>query len=164
MGTDGEAMWSLLRSLDDPDHLEWPANFDFHQTRQRFDQLVHSLHAAFGCSCEADRNVEDASLHARVNIPESATKSGDRLVVCVSNFGGLATVSLTNPGAWSQAESETLASGEDAFRVHRALDSLGYTVVPEEPLWSDYDGPSDVGVDPQGKVRATWWTRYFDYL
>lgn len=157
-------MWSLLNTLDDPHHLERPAGFDFRQTRQRFDHLVERLDAEFGCSCKADRDVQDASLHARVDIPVGATTSRDRLVVCVSNFGGLATVSLTNPGAWSQAEFDGLASAEDTDRVYRALDSLGYTVVPEEPLWNDYDGKSSLLLDTGGSTRPTWWTRYFDYL
>lgn len=157
-------MWTLLRTLDDPGHLEFPMGFDFRRTRGRFDELVDGLDAAFGCSCSADRTVQDASLHARVSVPVSATTSADVLVVCVSNFGGLATLSLSNPGAWSQAEFETLVSTEDVDRVHDALDAFGYTVVPEEPLWSGYDGPSNLGLGPLATGTATWWTRYFDSL
>jgi hypothetical protein len=38
---------------------------------------------------------------------------------------------------------------------------MGYTLIPEEPLWNRYDGscnPKIFGRD------ASWWDRYFDYL
>ena len=156
-------MWVLLRSLDDPDHLEWPGDYDRVATRRLFDDLVDRLDAAFSCRCDADRHVEDASLHARVDIPAAATDSGERLVISVSNVGRLATVSVTNPGVLSDAEFEDLLAPSDASRMYTALDALGYQVVPEEPLWSDYDGPSALtAVD--ARYGATWWTRYFDYL
>lgn len=160
---DGEPMWSLLRSLDDPNHLEVPSDFDFDATRRLFDELVGRLDAAFACQTDADRHVEDASLHASVSIPAAATDTGETLVVCVSNFGRLATVAVTNPGAYSQDEFEERLAARDAARIYAALDSLEYQVVPEAPLWNDYDGPSALGgLDP--RHRATWWTRFFDYL
>ena len=159
---DVEAMWTLLRALDDPDHLEMPAGFDFEATRARFERLVSGLDAAFGCRSHADRSVQDASLHARVVVPAEATVTGEPLVVCVSNFGDLATVSVVNPGAFDQAEHEALLEADDARRVHGVLDDLGFVVVPEAPLWQDYDGPSEITLP--GYPRATWWLRYFDYL
>jgi hypothetical protein len=159
---EGEQMWALLRSLDDPEHLEWPADYDFDATRERFERLVAGLDTAFGCRSDADRSVQDASLHALVEVPGDATATGERLVVCVSNFGSLATVSLENPGVFDQAELDELLDAKDAARVLGVLDGLGYVVVPEAPLWQDYDGSSPLGVfAPQ---RPTWWLRYFDYL
>jgi hypothetical protein len=158
----GEQMWSLLRELDDPDHLETPADFDFEATRDRFEQLVSGLDTAFDCQSDADRSVQDATLHARVAVPAEATATGERLVVRVSNFGSLATASLENPGAYDTAELKTLLAAEDAARVYKVLDDLGYVVVPEEPLWRDYDGSVPLSVfAPQ---RPSWWIRYFDYL
>lgn len=160
---DGDPMWSLLRSLDDPEHLEFPSGFDHDATRQFFDELVACLDAAFDCRTDADRHVEDASLHALLSIPAAATETGDKLVVCVSNFGRLATVALSNPGAYSQEEFEERLAAGDAARIYAALDSLGYQVVPEAPLWNDHDGPSPLAAaDARG--GATWWTRFFDYL
>lgn len=160
---DGEPMWALLRSLDDPDHLEFPADYDHDATRQLFEELVDRLDAAFACRTDADRHVEDASLHARVGIPSAATETGEALVVCVSNFGRLATVVVTNPGAYSLGEFEERLAPGDAARIYAALDSLGYQVVPEAPLWTDYDGPS-VLASLDARYGATWWTRFFDYL
>ena len=162
MRTEGGQMWTLLRSLDDPDRLEHPADPSWEDTRARFERLVGGLAAAFGGAVDADRNVQDASLHARVAVPAEVTRTGERLVVCVSNFGGLATVSVVNPGAFDQEEHDALLDPDDARRVHGVLDDLGYVVVPEAPLWQDYDGPSEITV-PGGR-RATWWLRYFDHL
>jgi hypothetical protein len=160
---DGDPMWSLLRSLDDPDHLEFPSDYDHVATRQLFDALVGRLDAAFACRTDADRHVEDASLHARVSIPSAATETGETLVICVSNFGRLAAVAVTNPGVYAQDEFEERLAARDAARIYAALDSLGYQVVPEAPLWTDYDGPSALAAI-DARYGATWWTRFFDYL
>lgn len=75
----------------------------------------------------------------------------------------MATVALTNPGAYSQDEFEERLAARDAARIYAALDPLEYRVVPEALLWTDYDGPSALaGLD--ARYGATWWTRYFDYL
>lgn len=126
-------MWVLLRSLDDPDHIEFPSDYDHKATRQLFDELVTRLDAAFACRTDVDRHVEDASLHASVRLPAAATATGEVLVVCVSNFGTLATVAVTNPGAYSQDEFEARLVARDATRIYAALDSLGYRVAPEAP-------------------------------
>jgi hypothetical protein len=64
---------------------------------------------------------------------------------------------------WSREEFTGLLHLDDAGRIYAALDGLGYTVVPEEPLWQPYDG--------SGPLRQfhpahppTWWIRFFDYL
>jgi len=49
MISDGE-LWRLLRALDDPDHLERPARFDFVETRNQFERLVARLNAEFDCT------------------------------------------------------------------------------------------------------------------
>lgn len=80
---------------------------------------------------DADRHVEDASLHARLSIPASATETGETLIVCVSKFGRLATVAVTNPGASSQDEFEERVAARDAARIYAALDSLGARSFPK---------------------------------
>jgi hypothetical protein len=159
---DGDSMWALLRSLDDPQNLEHPAGYDHVATRRRFDQLVSQLEKDFSCRCNTDRDIEDASLHARLNVPSEVTDTGDDIVVCVSNFGDLAAIAVTNPGVWSHSEFETILAPRDADRLYGALDALGYTVVPEDALWADYDGPSAIAVDL--RIASTWWTRFFDYF
>jgi hypothetical protein len=58
---EGDRLWDLLRSLDDPEHLEFPADFNRDETKNRFDQLVDRLNTAFSCACKADSHVQDAS-------------------------------------------------------------------------------------------------------
>lgn len=162
MPADDAQLWQLLRALDDPDHLEVPAGYHHRRARARFDQLAQRLDTAFGCQCDVDRNVQDASLHARINIPIAATATGHPLVVLISNFGDLAVLTVDNPGVWSDAEAAELLHADDAHRISTALADLGYTLIPEEPLWRRYDGAWKPGIFSPSD--ATWWTRYFDYL
>ena len=152
----------LLHALDDPDNLEVPANYDHRRARARFEQLVQRLNAGFDCQTQVDRDVQDASLHGRVDIPATATATGRALVVNISNFGNLAVLSVDNPGVWTDAEAADLLHPGDAERVHTTLADLGYTLIPEQPLREPYSGVWEPGTF--GPSRATWWIRYFDYL
>ncbi|MET7319607.1 hypothetical protein [Streptomyces sp. NPDC005549] len=79
----------------------------------------------------------------------------------MSRCGSLALVCADNPGAFlgtadPQAEGEL--DGADLAKVNRALVELGYVVVAEELLESDYDGPSRL---PSHVPRPSWWDRFF---
>ena len=110
----------------------------------------------------AERHGEDASYHDRGEIPAAATATGSQLVIVVSNFGGLAVLTVDNPGAWTQEEFTELLL-DDAGRIYAALDELGYTAVPEESLWRPYDGDGPPRLFYPGHP-PTWWIRFFDYL
>lgn len=155
-------LWHLLHALDDRDHLEFPAGYNHRQTRDRFEQLARRLDVAFDCQCSVDRHVQDASLHGSIEIPATATTAATKLIVSISNFGGLAVRSVDNPGAWTNAEAAKLLHPDDAYRIDTALAELGYILIPEEPLWQRYDGVCDPAVF--APRDATWWVRYFDYL
>jgi hypothetical protein len=159
---EGDLLWALLHELDDPQHLEHPANYEHANTRALFDDLVRGLDVAFDCACDADRYVQDASHHARVIIPAHATATGHNLVVSISNFGQLATVSIDYPGSYGRVEFDALLDRRDADRLDALLSELGYRIVSEEPLWTRYDGPSPI--DDGSDLGVTWWTRFFDYL
>ena len=161
---DGDKLRELLRSLDDPERLEFPAGYDHSKARSRFNQLVDRLDAAFSCACRADRHVQDASHHGRIGIPAEATAPGAQLVIVVSNFGDMAVVAVGLPGAWTQGETSVLLDPDDAERTRAALEGLGYTIVAEEPLWEPYDGDGPLQQYYPAEHPATWWTRYFDYL
>ncbi len=163
MFVSGQRLWEVLASHDDPDNLEYPRDFDFRATRERFNRLVDRLESDFNGTCLADRHVEDASLHARVDVPAPVTATGRVLVVCVSNFGNLAVLALDNPGAWTQEELEQTVASSDIERITNALNDLGYVLLAEEPLWTGYSGPSAL-TQLGARNGATWWTRYFDYL
>jgi hypothetical protein len=157
--TDDTGLQRLLRDLDDPEHLEWPAGYDDRATRARFERLAQRLDTDFGTRCDVDRHVQDASHHGRIEVPAAATASGRRLVLVVSNFGDLAVVTVDNPGCWTDAEAAALLHPDDDRRARAALADLGWVLVPEEPLWRPYDG----AVRPPHRPR-NWWTRFFDHL
>jgi hypothetical protein len=137
------------------------SNYRHGETRAGFEQLAQRLNVTFGHRCYVDRDVQDASLHGSIVIPADATAWGYQLVVSISNFGGLAALTVDHPGAWTEAETATMLSPVDSQGIGTALADLGYTLIPEEPLRTPYDGAAD----PESLGRTgTWWNRYFDYL
>jgi hypothetical protein len=154
-------LWPMLRALDDPENVEYPAGFDNRSARLRFDALADRLDTAFGCRCPADRDHQDATLYGRVIVPAPATATGVRLVVSVSNFGPLAVLSLENPDVYTDAEAAELLDAEDHLRVRESLAASGHVLIPEEPLMRRYDGAWPPGAKAE---NFTWWTRFFGYL
>lgn len=155
-----KAFWTLLRRLDDPEHVERPANFDHQQAGDRFLALMGRLEAEFGGDVSADGwdSVQDASHFGRLVVPADLTESSARLVVTVSNFSPLASVALENPGVYDQVEFEALLEPDDRRRLDTALGSTGYVVVPDSLLWRPYDG------EVEFLHGGSWWIRFFDHL
>ncbi|MGW1012544.1 hypothetical protein ACWD4X_21230 [Streptomyces termitum] len=157
---------ALLRRLDDPVFLEHPRGYDHAATRALFERLVARLDADFDTRCEADRGVQDASLHATAAVPAKAAAAGERITVSVSNFGSMAVVAAEWPGVYDDTGEAVEAGALDAAdlrKVERALTELGYVPVPESLLTRPYDGPGPLAPHRLGD-RADWWIRYFDYL
>ncbi|MFC7973973.1 hypothetical protein ACFUT3_01755 [Streptomyces cinereoruber] len=157
---------ALLHRLDDPELVEHPPGYDHAATRALFERLVARLDADFDTRCTADHQVQDASLHARVEVPTEATVCGERIVVSVSNFGSMAVVAAENPGVYSDTEEAAEAGAldiTDLRKVERALTSLGYVLIPERLLTRPYDGLSPLASYRPGE-RVDWWARYFDYI
>lgn len=144
--TESEAdLLTLLRELDDPEWLEWPRRYNRSETTVLFGALVARLEDDFAARCTAEQDSQDPSEKGRVVVPAEATICGTRIVVCVSKFGSLALVCADNPGAFlgtEEAQAEGELDAADLAQAHRALADLGYAVVSEELLESDYDGPS----------------------
>lgn len=154
---DDDKLREELRALDDPTHLEFPRNYDHAATRARFGQLGERLAAEFNCSCDLDLQVQDASFHGRITIPADATHNNTRIVIVVSNFGSLTVVAAENPGVERTGKHAKVVHRLDLPRISRILDQLSYVLVPEELLWTRYDGDSDLADD------GYWWSRFFDY-
>ncbi|MEV5711704.1 hypothetical protein [Actinoallomurus sp. NPDC052274] len=121
MLADDVELWQLLRSLDDSTRLDFPAGYDHQRARARFERLVQRLDSDFTCRCDLDRDVQDTALHGRIEIPAHATVTHRRLVVSISNFGGLAVLSLDDPGIWTDAEMAELLHPDDVRRSDGAL-------------------------------------------
>ncbi|MGM0345958.1 hypothetical protein [Streptomyces sp. Adlamb9] len=152
---------AMLRELDDPQWLEWPASYDRNAVGARFGELVARLDGDFEAPCVAEQDTQDSSEYGRATVPAEATACGTRIVVCVSKFGSLALVCAENPGAFlgtQDAQDEGGLDAADLASVERALVDLGFTVVPEELVESDYDGPNRAHLYGQ---RPTWWDRFF---
>lgn len=164
MPLDDQHMWSLLRELDDPDHMEFPRGYDRTATRTRFDQLAARLDQHFHCTCSVDRGVQDASHHGTIRIPATATASGDHITITVSNFGDLVAVTLGNPGSYDQGEENLLFEAADRHRIDGELEALRYVPISEHLLWTRYDGASNLAAYYPPEHPPTWWIRFFDYL
>ena len=164
MHLDDQRTWALLRRLDDPDHMDVPRGYDHVAARARFEQLASRLDERFHCTCTVDRQVQDASHHGVIVIPQNATHSGEHITVTVSNFGNLAAVTLSNPGSYDEDEERELFQATDRHRVEDALEALGYIAISEHLLWTRYDGVSDLASYYPPEHPPRWWTRFFDYL
>jgi hypothetical protein len=166
MPGDDSQLWQLLRSLDDPQRLEVPADYNHTNARTRFNELAQRLDTDFSCRCHVDGHIEDASFHGRIYIPAPATATGRQLVLVISNFGGLVVLAVDNPSVWDDSETAELLHADDDRRIRNALDDLDYTVIPEDLLSQPYDGASDLAryYRDNDRPQPTWWNRYFDYL
>jgi hypothetical protein len=156
--------WSLLRELDDSEHMEAPKGYRHLETRARFDQLVERLEGEFACRCQVDRDVQDASHHGDIVIPAEGTVRGKQIYVRISNFGNLAVYSPENLGCYTDEEKLQVLPDEDRHRVESSLTDLGYLNVPEDVLSTRYDGRSDLAAFYPPQDPPSWFIRFFDYL
>lgn len=155
----------LLRLLDDPDHLEFPAEFDYDRANGRARDLCRRLESDFGCNVHllTGSSIQDATFRADLDIPPEATATGKRLWIRISNHGplaiyGIGTVRSPNRDADVGAEIHP----DDRTRLENALIEHGYTIMPNDPLQEPYDGLNDQWrrcTNPP----FTWFLRYFDY-
>ena len=158
---------AALHRYDEAGGLVRPTGYDHAVVRAAFDVLVERLDAEFDTSCRVDRQVEDASLHGRIEIPVEAVRGRAQLVVSVSNFGSMAVVSAENPGAYldlAEALADHAADSGDLQAVQGILAALGFLVIPEELLTRPYDGISDLASHYPPDRAPDWWIRFFDYL
>ncbi|MBR7827561.1 hypothetical protein KDK95_14680 [Actinospica sp. MGRD01-02] len=151
---------ALLRELDDPEWLEWPRSYDRRAAADQLARVTARLEADFATSCATERDAQDSSEYGRILVPAEATRGTARIVVCVSKFGSLAVICAENPGAYfgtQDAFTEGALDPADLAKVEKALIKFGCTVVPEELLKCDYDGPSL----PYLRGRPIWADRFF---
>ncbi|MEU9033387.1 hypothetical protein AB0D45_00455 [Streptomyces sp. NPDC048352] len=158
MTVDDQRLLSLLRNLDDPEHWEFPRDYDHVATRARFDRLAGDIDQAFDCACSVDRGVQDASFHGDIVIPAIATKSRDLVVVRFSNFGSL----ITAGAGGVRADTPEPAGGlhdEDRSRIKAAAEALDCVWMPRHLLRKRYGGSTEMD-----DWQRLWWHRFFDYM
>ncbi|MFJ6568006.1 hypothetical protein ACIQNU_11310 [Streptomyces sp. NPDC091292] len=155
-------LMEMLRGLDDPEWLEFPAGYDGVEAAASLSRLVAKIDSRFSTRCKIDRDVQDSAQYGRINVPAEATVCGTRIVVLVSRFKPLAMVAADNPGAFlgtDEARAEGELGASDLEKVEQALAGLGYVVIPEELLTNRYDGAAHLRF--HGSGEPSWWDRFF---
>ncbi|MFD8806304.1 hypothetical protein [Streptomyces sp. NPDC059597] len=155
---------ALLRTLDrlpGPAHLEFPDGFDHARARARATRLRDRLTRDLGHPCHLDDQIQDAGYSFEIVIPSEARGAGAPLLLRLSNYGDLAAVTV--PGPFGHDAPEGAVAPGPLSAIEAALRDLGCTPVPVRLLRRPYDGVSTwLAAEEPG--RATWWTRFFDYL
>ena len=155
MITDVDGARSLFLALDDPDHLETPADFDFESEAERFDAFVQTLQTAFPGDLVLNEGWDDGAVYAEIRISPEVTATGEYLTIRVSTFG-LVTVYLTFEFARDYREPEVFTDPADEALIDKAASAHGYVFVPMRLLYLDYDGPVT-------SIRlGSWQMRYFE--
>ncbi|MET7372336.1 hypothetical protein [Micromonospora arida] len=155
-------LMAVLRRLDDPEWLEFPAGYSRTELAASCGILAADIESRFSTSCEIERDIQDSAQYARIDVPGESTVSGTRIVVLVSKFKPLAMVAADNPGAFLSTD-EACAAGEldasDLEEVKQALVGSGHLVIPEELLMNRYDGVAHLRF--HGSGEPYWWDRFF---
>ena len=155
-------LMDILRRLDDPEWLEFPAGYRGTEDEASFIRLAVQIDSHFSTRCEIDRDIQDSAQYGRIEVPGEAAVCGTRLVVLVSKFKPLAMVAADNPGAFLSTD-EARAEGEldesDLEKLEQALAGSGYVAIPEELLAKRYDGATRLRF--HGSGEPSWWDRYF---
>jgi hypothetical protein len=155
-------LMAVLRRLDDPNGLEFPAGYGRTELAASFSTLVADIDARFSTSCTIEQDIQDSAQYGRIEVPQEATVCGTRIVVLVSKFEPLAMVAADNPGAFlgtDDARAEGELDAGDLEKITQALVGSGYLVVPEELLMTRYDGAASLRF--HGSYEPYWWDRFF---
>jgi hypothetical protein len=156
---------ALLRTLDDPAHLDLPPGFHYAGEQRRFRSLVADLERRFACTCEVEAGlqVQDASFLGQLVIPAAATAADVPIFVRVSNFGGLALLGVEGPGRYDDAETLAFIAERDLGLVLEALAALDYVPLLEDVLFADAYEASDAMLAHRSHPPS-WFDRFFSYL
>nr|WTA68838.1 hypothetical protein OHB51_06665 [Micromonospora sp. NBC_00855] len=155
-------LMAVLRRLDDPDRLEFPASYRRTELAATLSHLVADIDSRFATACGVERDIQDSAQYGRIEVPGESTVCGTRIIVLVSKFKPLAMVAADNPGAFLGTD-DACAEGEldpsDLEKIRQALVGSGCLVVPEELLMNCYDGVAHLCF--HGSGEPYWWDRFF---
>ncbi|MEU3355170.1 hypothetical protein [Streptomyces sp. NPDC037389] len=154
---DDDRLRGILRELDDPQAIDSPGGDARQAASCLFEGLVRLLEERFQCFCEVDRGVQDASFHGAVVLPSAATRSGEQVIVRLSNFGSLITAGAGGL-ARDGAQAVERLHEEDRDQIAAVSAELGCIYVPGHVLRERYDGGN------LEDWQTMWWHRYFDYM
>lgn len=173
---------ALLREHDDPQHLEYPVDFDKETAWDCYTRLMSTLEERFGPSCTHGR-AQDASFYGAIEVPADATGVGKIMNVAMSNFGNYFVTASMIVGEAAPIE-ERRPPEEFVTWLDGVCTAMGCTFVPTELLTEPYDGPSvlpavgdlelvrvlvaaglaEAEDDDEELGKSDWGDRYFDYM
>lgn len=135
-----DATKALLADLDDPDHLEYPPQFDYLAAQQRFESFISEIQHQTGMAFvkETGVSIQDATFHSQAILPGG--------ILRFSNFGNLIALA---PG--HQVPSDLMET------LQFLAPDFDYRLVQTELLQHKYDGAAAADI-------RDWWTRFFDWL
>lgn len=142
----------LLTRLDDQTHWEWLGGWDkatYDAAQRKFLALAEDVQQALGekCTIEHGGQIQDASFHGLLAIPQSCLRQDYIVSLRVSNFGSLATL----------YDADDFVKPGCSDKIKDFLKRHGYTYVPSWILDERYPGPKEIGI-------PNWGVRFFDYL
>lgn len=139
----------LFVRMDDQTHREFPENFLYYSAERKFLALVKDIEQTLGESCttEYHADIQDASFHAQLFIPESCKLENDVVSLRVSNFGSLATL----------YDADEVVKPGCADKIKDALKRHEYLYIPSWILREPYGDRKNIGI-------PNWGVRYFDWL
>ena len=132
----------MFESLDDPNNIEYPKNFDYVEETGRFTAFVKDLEEATGKKLEKESGVyiQDASFHSQARIGEAWLR--------FSNFGSMIALFPENA-----VSAEVLCTIKELGTLH------GFVVIPEKYMEIEYSGAAS----SCSGIRD-WGIRFFDWL
>lgn len=153
------ALERRLRELDCSRNPDEPDDFDGPRLATKVSALAALLEKSFPCAVTVDRPLElwqDSATFTHVTVNAVANRTSANLVVCISRHGDLCFIALEAPEAYSREEFDSLVDPQDLALIMAALETLNFTVAPEESLWDRYDGPIAMS-------QPSWIQRFFGY-
>lgn len=147
--TGRERYLAILRQHDSDSGWAAPPDFDHAAAERQFRTLAAAVKRAAGVPLRAESAVQDASFFGRIFLGGALLIAEpvlpDTILLRVSNWGGLATVS----------DEMALTAGGLA-QVIELLGSNEYRYIPPQILSGPYTGT----LPTNGAV--SWWQRFFD--
>jgi hypothetical protein len=150
-GTVDAATLSKLQAADDPQHYDYPREFNHQESLNRVCAVKPLLEDIAGCLMSLDDQVQDASYFADLCLTEPREGNGIehmRVTFCVrfSCFGSLVTI-----------YNENVLPDEKVGQLRSVLEARGFAFADAAVLNEPYTGSH------AGFQGCTWMDRFFSY-
>lgn len=146
----------ILLQYDEWGRYEFPSDFDAGSLSQKVLLLKQELDKTFSTNFLIDDQIQDASFFCDIKIPEFLIedfRNNLNYSIRISNFGYLSTINF---------EEEIIQEVVAIIKV--TLLKLDFTYISSDYLDIAYDGKFEAFKNISNHTKATWYTRYFDWL